>query len=254
MSYPKPLSEKTVNKKYEDLGLSAEQIEYVHDFTLACVNLYGAVYAADVWDIYRELSGRIETPVLHRRDMYNAFDIMRREEVPYYVYEIDELYDDRENSEDDRMLILKSLVGSGRNKNDMVLNLLTSLRDVDYFIPDDIVSYKDMPVAKEERMLGNTLSVLSGFNGVKLSDIGFEDYEGNAAERILHDLKCNLQIGYKTAEEAAQETFNALVALGVSLNQSQADHVADRISDFANNLHEYCLCGWTINDLNAMRA
>ena len=39
--YPKPLSEKTLQKKYADLKLSEEKIAFIKQFVLACTNLYG---------------------------------------------------------------------------------------------------------------------------------------------------------------------------------------------------------------------
>jgi hypothetical protein len=270
MQYPKPLSEKTINKKYEELGLSEEQVEYVHDFTLACVNLYGVAYAADIWDIYRELSGRITTPVLHRKDMYGAFDIMRREEVPYLVLENSEVFEGAEDTEGDRLIVARELAGTGRNKYDRVLDLLMSLHDVDYFVPDDLVSYSNMPACKEERMLVNTLSSLKvnvkneidtdgntlarKHYGEKLGDFVLTDETKVAASEIYDLFKLDIQIGKVSIDEAAQRVFNTLALIGVMLTQSQADHIAARISNMINNIHTWNLCGWTINELHSLNS
>lgn len=43
MSYPKPLSQKTLNKLYEKAGFSVEVQDYLHKLFTACVNLYGVI-------------------------------------------------------------------------------------------------------------------------------------------------------------------------------------------------------------------
>lgn len=47
MSYPKPLSEKSLQRKYAEAGLSEEKAGFLRDFFTACTNLYGALYAIE---------------------------------------------------------------------------------------------------------------------------------------------------------------------------------------------------------------
>ena len=51
MSYPKPLSQKTLNKLYEKAGFSVEVQDYLHKLFTACVNLYGVITVKEIWDL-----------------------------------------------------------------------------------------------------------------------------------------------------------------------------------------------------------
>lgn len=55
MSYPKPLSEKSLKRLYTQAGLSTEAYDFLHSLFAACANLYGAIALRDVWSVYQEL-------------------------------------------------------------------------------------------------------------------------------------------------------------------------------------------------------
>lgn len=82
MSYPKPLSEKSLERLYKESGLTKEARTFLHVFFAACANLYGAIALRHMWGIYRELT---DAPKLRRKDMLTFASIVRREEQPYYV-------------------------------------------------------------------------------------------------------------------------------------------------------------------------
>ena len=52
MSYPKPLSEKTIERLYHEAGISNEMQTYLHTLFAACANLYGALSLRDAWSLY----------------------------------------------------------------------------------------------------------------------------------------------------------------------------------------------------------
>ena len=54
MSYPKPLSEKSLKRLYTQAGLSTEACDFLHSLFAACANLYGAIALRDVWSVYAE--------------------------------------------------------------------------------------------------------------------------------------------------------------------------------------------------------
>ena len=91
MSYPKPLSEKSLERLYKESGLTKEARTFLHVFFAACANLYGAIALRHMWGIYRELT---DAPKLRRKDMLTFASIVRREEQPYYVFEVNELFDE----------------------------------------------------------------------------------------------------------------------------------------------------------------
>ena len=67
MSYPKPLSEKSLKRLYTQTGLSTEAYDFLHSLFAACANLYGAIALRDVWSVYRELKS--EAPRIRRQDL-----------------------------------------------------------------------------------------------------------------------------------------------------------------------------------------
>ena len=75
MSYPKPLSEKSLKRLYTQTGLSTEAYDFLHSLFAACANLYGAIALRDVWSVYRELKS--EAPRIRRQDLV-AFSCTRR--------------------------------------------------------------------------------------------------------------------------------------------------------------------------------
>ena len=73
MSYPKPLSEKSLKRLYTQAGLSTEACDFLHSLFAACANLYGAIALRDVWSVYQELKSG--APRIHRRD-FIAFPLL----------------------------------------------------------------------------------------------------------------------------------------------------------------------------------
>ena len=114
MSYPKPLSEKSLKRLYTQAGLSAEACDFLHSLFAACANLYGAIALRDVWSVYRELKS--EAPRIRRQDLVAFSTIVRREVQPYRVYEIEELYTEEPHNNLDRHIVSKELIGTGYGK------------------------------------------------------------------------------------------------------------------------------------------
>ena len=111
MSYPKPLSEKSLNRLYMQAGLSTETCAFLHSLFAACANLYGTIALRDVWSVYQELKS--DVPRIHRRDLIAFSSIVRREVQPYWVYEIEELYTEEPHNDLDRHIVSKELIGTG---------------------------------------------------------------------------------------------------------------------------------------------
>lgn len=47
MSYPKPLSEKSLRRLYGECGLSDQKVIFLRTFFEACANLYGVIVAEE---------------------------------------------------------------------------------------------------------------------------------------------------------------------------------------------------------------
>lgn len=160
MPYPKPLSEKSLVRLYAEAGLDEEQIAFLRAFFLACANLYGVLFAKDAWDVYRELSAKTKTAFLHRRDLYAALGIMRREALPFYVFEVDEVYSEEARQDGARLIAYRELIGSGYGKFYELYKVLESSADKPFYVPKDLLSYTSLPKSPKEQKLLRFLSRL----------------------------------------------------------------------------------------------
>lgn len=164
MSYPKPLSEKTLARKYAEAGLTTKQKDFLHAFFDAAVNLYGTVPIRHLWEIYKDLSTRIDIPSIRQKDLVAFSGIARREEHSYYVFEEDELYDlDTEEPSKplDRELVAREIMGSGYGKRMVYYQLTDAQTDKPYFIPDDFLTYATTKqLSREEKKLKDFLGRL----------------------------------------------------------------------------------------------
>jgi len=77
MSYPKPLSTKSLIRRYNDAGITENQVRFLKKFFTASANLYGAITAEEAWVVYRELSSKMATEPLRKREMYDALGVLR---------------------------------------------------------------------------------------------------------------------------------------------------------------------------------
>ena len=288
MSYPKPLSEKSLERLYEQSGLSVDARSFLHKFFSSCANLYGAVPLRHVWQIYGELKA---APKLRRKDLLAFSSIVRREEQPYYVFEAQEIFDDDSRSELDRFIVSKELVGVGYGKYGLLYELTDQIDyDRPYCIPEDFLSYAEqLPSIQEESLL----SFLSGLTstadecapkygksipndhkGKKLGDFSFlnsderfevewqkrpaareavlQDYSGTEAEKILRFFKRDESIGRNSPAVTLQWILDELNEVGVEITQEQVETLLRLITDYHNNSRLWCLSGWKPSELATM--
>lgn len=150
MSYPKYLSRKSLEKRYRDAGIPESKIRFLKDLCLSSMNLYGAIHAKQLWEVYKELSEKAAVPKIQRKELYAALGIFRREDLPYFVFEADEIYTEEPRTEKYRLLVSKQLVHSGYGKFMSVYRLVENTLDKPYFVPEDILEYKD-PIQDERK-------------------------------------------------------------------------------------------------------
>ncbi|MDO4486287.1 MAG: hypothetical protein Q4C46_06795 [Bacillota bacterium] len=151
--YPKPLSEKSIAKLYDKAGLNEKKISFLHDFFTAAANLYGAFPVAHIWEVYKELSEKIEVPKLKRKEIVEAAGIMRRESMCFYVFEIDELYSKEKRSELNREVVHKDLINVGYGKYMLYYRFCESQNNVPYYVPEDFLRFKRIEKSNEEKAL-----------------------------------------------------------------------------------------------------
>lgn len=172
MPYPKPLSEKSIARLYDEARLKEKQIEFLHTFFSACANLYGVIFAEDAWKVYRELSAQTETAPLRRRDMYAALGIMRRENLPFYVFEVDEVYSEEIRKDGARIIVHRELVGSGYGKFYELYKVEENSAGKPFYVPKNLLSFTAPPESIREQTL------LRFLNGLKSTRSKYTDKYG----------------------------------------------------------------------------
>ena len=130
----KPLSEKTLRKKYDSLGLPEEATDLLHKYFLCFSNLYGMISVREAWELFREYEG---LGLVHKSEFYEFSGIVQREIQPYKIVDLDEVYKDEENcSVGDRLIINDFLILSGYYKFRLVWDFDSVRRDdVPFYLP-----------------------------------------------------------------------------------------------------------------------
>ena len=289
MSYPKPLSEKSLNRLYMQAGLSTEACDFLHSLFAACANLYGAIALRDVWSVYQELKSG--APRIHRRDLIAFSTIVRREVQPYRVYEIEELYTEEPHNDLDRHIVSKELIGAGYGKMFSFYALMDERDDRPYCVPDDFLSYAEPTASVEEKSLADFIGNLKSTamecapkqrktypnenRGKKLSEFSFlnlneqfnleyykkvpatysallEEYSGTEAEKIMRSYRRTENIGYLRTTDMIQNVLIELCEVGVRLTETQHSTLMRLMMQYHNGSRLWCLRGWTPNELAAM--
>ena len=285
MSYPKPLSEKSLARLYQQAGLSQEHSAFLHSLFQACANLYGAAPLRVVWEVYRE---QPDAPKLRRKDIIAFSEIARRETLPYYVFEADELYSEEKRVDLNREIVSKALVGAGYGRLGPYYTLMESLAEALYYTPGNILPFASRQPSKEET---NLLAFLNGLmvtaeqcrprygdpypcehHGKRLKEFSFlnsderfeekylsknpvalqrfrESVEGTEAEKILRLFCYSENIDSLDFNRHLTSVMDELAEVGVELSKQQVQELVQLLMDLHNHSHLWSLCGWTPSDL-----
>ncbi len=201
MSYPKPLSEKSIAKLYADSKLTEEKIAFLRKFFDSCAALYGSICLNDMWEVYKELSEKTDVVKIQRNDIYKFSSIARRELHDYYVYEIDEMYIDEKRVEKYRHVIFKEIMDMGWFQ--LVYELTEKQVGKPFYVPENFLEFKGHIVTPEEKRVFEYIENLkatspfirnlwnekmnkpSPHQGKKLKDFSYLDpSEANEIERL----------------------------------------------------------------------
>lgn len=288
MPYPKPLSEKSLKKLYAQSGISPEVRDYLHTMFAACANLYGAVTLREVWAVYQEI--KYKPLRIHKRDVIAFSSIVRRESLPYRVYEIEELYVDEPHSEFDRFIVSNSLIGIGYGKLIWFYNLMEVRGSRSLYVPDDFLTFAESTVTPEEQALFDYIGDLRSTEkdcvppygdrypnvncGKKLSEFSFlnkeenfnvewyeknssrheallRKYGGTEAEKIIRQYTLWENIGDMDPTDVLSCVAEELTEAGVALTTVRFRRLTDLMMNAHNNSHLWCIGGWTPCELSA---
>ena len=89
MNYPKLLSQKSLDKMYAEAKIGPEKLDFLRTFFVACANLYWRIPLSHAWVVYKELCKKTVVPNIQLKDILSFSSIARREEHPYYIFEVD---------------------------------------------------------------------------------------------------------------------------------------------------------------------
>ncbi len=288
MPYPKPLSEKSIERLYREAGIGEEVRTWLHTLFAACANFYGALPLRAVWSLYREIDG---APKIRRKDLIAFSAIVRREKQPYYVFEIEELYTEEPHNELDRHIVSGELVSCGYGKLHLFYRLTESLDGRPYCLPDDLLSFADpVPTPEETALLsflgnlkstadickpkygrscpnenkGKKLSAFSFLNALERSELEYyenrpailadlkKDSSGTEAEKILRLFKRGENIDPGDMTRHLEYMTEELEEVGVRLTEQQLKKLLGLVTAFHNNSHLWGLSGWKPVDLARM--
>ena len=165
MAYPKPLSERSIKNLYADTRMTQEQIDFLHRFVTACANLYGVILAEDVWKVYQDISGKPGTVRVLQKNLFQALEIMRREDIPFRVCEIDEIYKSERRSDRHRLIVHNYLIGAGYYQYEPIHSLMANISKASVYIPEDLLDYAERTPTKAENVLLDMLADLQSVDG-----------------------------------------------------------------------------------------
>ena len=281
MAYPKPLSEKAIQRLYRESGLDDRAQAFLHDFFSACANLYGAIELRDAWDVFQQITE--DKPKLRRKDLVAFSGIVRREEQPYYVFETEEVFSAETHNELSRLIVSKNLVRGGYGKFMWLYKVMEQAVNYPPCVPDDFLSYAAPKPEKEETELLNFLGRLKvtadvwknragkeytcEHKGKRLREFSFlnsderfeveylqkrpkqqaaflADCAGTEAEKIVRRLREEDQIGYFSPTESIDHVTEELAEVGVELTMHQAEELMRLMMEFHNHSRQWCICGW----------
>ncbi len=178
----KPLSPKTLEKKYAELGLSQDKIDLLHDYFLCFSNLYGVISVGEAWNVFRNYEG---IRLLHKKDFIAFSGIVQREPGhPYTVLELKEVYSG-ETTEDpaERLIVNNRLVGTGYYKYALLYNTVDKQQDKSYYLPADKPAF--LANTENRFFLSHDGKQMVRFLSWLISDGRYRDYDGEPRGDIL---------------------------------------------------------------------
>lgn len=247
-SYPKRLLDKTMKKRYADAGFDEEKLDFLHKFFQAAVNIYGVIELVDLAQIYEDIKGKNHYPDISDDEFIDFAELVRREKVPYYVFEQHELFKNGIDLEFERILVNADLLGpDGLKSLEGVYNVYFSEYANVYWEPEDMLAYAGHQQEKEE------LDLLAYFTQLGSRDTKIVSLESkDLARKIVDHFLWTSKGGLEDADPIPKEEFRQLLSNGGKpLNKEVENKILDLIHNYDKNRHLYVLKGWTTDEWNS---
>ena len=177
----KPLSQKTLEKKYAELGLPKAKTDLLHDYFLCFANLYGVLVVREAWNVFKHFEGN----KIRKKDFIAFSGIVQREpDLPYSILELNELFpDEPAGMSDMRLIVNNDLIGFGYNKFSRIYVLADLSADKPIWLPDskeELFAFMtdQFYLSPEGKKMAEFLSKLK-------TDGVFKNYDGKPKGEIL---------------------------------------------------------------------
>lgn len=143
MAYPKPLSSRTIQKMLEEAQIDNKKADFLYELYHCAANLYGIIMLDELWDVYKALKSSNKYPSIKKKELIGFSDIVRRQNLPYRVYEMEEIYKGQKEGKELRLLIKRDLTGREGFDRDELLYIDEQRYEHPFYVPKDILVFTD---------------------------------------------------------------------------------------------------------------
>lgn len=249
-------------------GWNPDTVKKLYTYYEAFANLYGSVQLKDAWKVFKKFE-----PKIHKKQFMAFSDIARRDDVPYYIFEIDELYCEEKRIIAERIIVKKDLVFSGYGKYRFVYDLIERQLYKPYYDKPDLLDAAQHPFYdKGLKPFIDKMKFTDGDNEGKLfSELYILDHEEKFSLGYYKD-KHKKEVILKNADIPFSEKFYTQIIWNVNFSISplkpilnyldkngftfestkQADEFVKLLMDFINNSHLWCNCGYSPKELHSV--
>ena len=178
----KPLSPKTLEKKYAELGLPKEKIDLLQEYYLCFSNLYGVISVRDAWAVFRHYEG---VGSVRKKDFVFFSGIVQREASHHYsVLELKEVYRGETTTDPlKRLIVNNKLLHSGYGKYKLLHNTEALQSGKEYYLPaerETFLSFTEDPF----RLSPDGVNMVGFLSRLKTNGI-YKNYDGMPRGEIL---------------------------------------------------------------------
>lgn len=254
---PKPLSQKSIQKMLKEW--KHETVNKLHDYYAAFSNLYGIIMLSDAWKICKHYE-----PKIHKKEFMDFSSVARREDLPYYILEIDELYcDEPRISDAQRFIVNKELVTDGYYRFANVYDLVELQLDKPFYYPERMTDFTDNANSAQWNALCSFIRNIKNSKGTKLSEYVFmSDWDKRELEYCKSQRRKNeilkrasvprsdriikiLKLKMHTAKNPLNYLSHALEESDVLLTKKELQKLVQLLQDANNYSHHWSNRGWT---------
>ncbi len=276
---------------YAEAKINESEKEFLHTFYGSCADLYGVLPVRDAWAIYEECRKTSPYPSIGKTKFLKFSAIARREEGPFQIYEINEIFADEKPAQGMRFIVRRDIVGFGIDRFAELYDICDRQAEYHYFVPDDVCGFRDDDAAKAEQKLQEYLDDLvssaetipEGYSsqipnpnrGKKLKDFSYvsgddrfliEYYSGGHYQKLA-DMKAaaaSCPASRQILEKCRSRDMTGYFSVNKNIEllfrqleeagaEADPEEVMHLYQEFHNTLHMWCMRGWSPMSLHRIR-